>query len=131
MHSIEIEKLINARLLALPNLDLKRVAWVNQNFTPPITGFFIRPTILGGINFMSGMSDKPCLRENGTFIIQCFDREGQGTGNLKRFADALAQHLAYYKADKLELLTPSIIDAGFDPNTKFYQMNVSIGYRYN
>ena len=131
MHSIEIEKLINTRLLALPNLDLKRVAWVNQNFKPPHTGLWIRPTVLGGINFMSGMADKPCLRENGTFIIQCFDREGQGTGNLKRFADALAQHLAYYKADKLELLTPSIIDAGFDPNTKFYQMNVSIGYRYN
>ena len=38
MHSIEIEKLINTRLLALPNLDLKRVAWVNQNFTIPTTG---------------------------------------------------------------------------------------------
>lgn len=131
MHSIEIEKLINARLLALPNLDLKRVAWVNQNFTIPKAGLWIRPTVLGGINFMSGMSDKPCSREVGTVIVQCFDREGQGTGNLKRFADALAQHLAYYKADKLELLTPSIIDAGFDPNTKFYQINVSIGYRYN
>ena len=131
MHSIEIEKLINTRLLALPNLDLKRVAWVNQNFKPPHAGLWIRPTVLGGINFMSGMADKPCLRENGTFIIQCFDREGQGTGNLKRFADTLANHLAYYKADKLELLTPSIIDAGFDPNTKFYQINVSIGYRYN
>ena len=91
----------------------------------------IRPTVLGGVNFMSGMSDKPCSREVGTVIVQCFDREGQGTGNLKRFADALAQHLAYYKADKLELLTPSIIDAGFDPSTKFYQMNVSIEYRYN
>ena len=131
MHSIEIEKLINTRLLALPNLDLKRVAWVNQNFTIPTTGLWIRPTVLGGINFMSGMADKPCLRENGTFIIQVFCRENEGTGNLKRFADALAQHLAYYKADKLELLTPSIIDAGFDPSTKFYQINVSVAYRYN
>ena len=131
MHSIEIEKLIIARLLTWQYFDKSRTARPNVNFKPPHAGFFIRPTILGGINFMSGMADKPCTREVGTVIVQCFDREGQGTGNLKRFTDALANHLAYYKADKLELLAPSIIDAGFDPNTKFYQMNVSIGYRYN
>lgn len=130
MHSIEIEKLINARLLALPNLDLKRVAWVNQNFTPPITGFFIRPTILGGINFMSGMSNEPCLRENGTFIIQVFCRENEGTGNAKVYADSLAKHFAFYKVDKLEILAPSVITVGIDDNN-FYQINVSFPYRYN
>ena len=130
MHSIEIEKLINARLLALPNLDLKRVAWVNKNFKPPTTGFFIRPTILGGINFMSGMSDKPCLRENGTFIIQVFCRENEGTGNAKVYADSLAKHFAFYKVDKLEILAPSVITVGIDDNN-FYQINVSLPYRYN
>ena len=130
MHSIEIEKLINARLLALPNLDLKRVAWVNQNFKPPHTGFFIRPTILGGINFMSGMSNEPCLRENGTFIIQVFCRENEGTGNAKVYADSLAKHFAFYKVDKLEILAPSVITVGIDDNN-FYQINVSFPYRYN
>lgn len=130
MHSIEIEKLINARLLALPNLDLKRVAWLNQNFKPPITGFFIRPTILGGINFMSGMNNKPCLRENGTFIIQVFCRENEGTGNAKVYADSLAKHFAFYKVDKLEILAPSVITVGIDDNN-FYQINVSFPYRYN
>lgn len=130
MHSIEIEKLINARLLALPNLDLKRVAWLNQNFKPPHAGFFIRPTILGGINFMSGMSNEPCLRENGTFIIQVFCRENEGTGNAKVYADSLAKHFAFYKADKLEILAPSVITVGIDDNN-FYQINVSFPYRYN
>lgn len=130
MHSIEIEKLINARLLALPNLDLKRVAWVNQNFKPPHAGFFIRPTILGGINFMSGMSNEPCLRENGTFIIQVFCRENEGTGNAKVYADSLAKHFAFYKVDKLEILAPSVITVGIDDNN-FYQINVSFPYRYN
>ena len=130
MHSIEIEKLINTRLLALPNLDLKRVAWVNQNFKPPHTGIWLRPTVLGGINFMSGMSNEPCLRENGTFIIQVFCRENEGTGNAKAYADSLAKHFAFYKVDKLEILAPSVITVGIDDNN-FYQMNVSIGYRYN
>ena len=130
MHSIEIEKLINTRLLALPNLDLKRVAWLNQNFKPPHAGFFIRPTILGGINFMSGMSNEPCLRENGTFIIQVFCRENEGTGNAKVYADSLAKHFAFYKVDKLEILAPSVITVGIDDNN-FYQINVSFPYRYN
>lgn len=130
MHSIEIEKLINARLLALPNLDLKRVAWLNQNFKPPHAGLWIRPTVLGGINFMSGMSNEPCLRENGTFIIQVFCRENEGTGNAKVYADSLAKHFAFYKVDKLEILAPSVITVGIDDNN-FYQINVSFPYRYN
>ena len=130
MHSIEIEKLINARLLALPNLDLKRVAWVNQNFKPPHAGLWLRPTVLGGINFMSGMSNEPCLRENGTFIIQVFCRENEGTGNAKVYADSLAKHFAFYKVDKLEILAPSVITVGIDDNN-FYQINVSFPYRYN
>ena len=130
MHSIEIEKLINARLLALPNLDLKRVAWLNQNFTIPTTGVWLRPTVLGGINFMSGMSNEPCLRENGTFIIQVFCRENEGTGNAKVYADSLAKHFAFYKVDKLEILAPSVITVGIDDNN-FYQINVSFPYRYN
>ena len=130
MHSIEIEKLIIARLLTWQYFDKSRTARPNVNFKPPHTGFFIRPTILGGINFMSGMSNEPCLRENGTFIIQVFCRENEGTGNAKAYADSLAKHFAFYKVDKLEILAPSVITVGIDDNN-FYQINVSIGYRYN
>lgn len=79
---------------------------------------------------MSGMGDMPCTREVGTVIVQLFDRENTGTGNLKAYADSLARHLSYYKADKLELLTASVIDIGID-GREFYQYNVSIPYRYN
>ena len=63
MHSIEIEKLIMAKLATFPDFSKSRIARPNTNFTPPATGLWIRPTVLGGINFMSGMSDKPCSRE--------------------------------------------------------------------
>ena len=56
MHSIEIEKLIIARLLTWQYFDKSRTARPNVNFKPPTTGFFIRPTVLGGINFMSFLS---------------------------------------------------------------------------
>lgn len=131
MNSIEIEKQIITRLLAYPNLDKTRITRENVNYTPPTTGVWARVTIQGGINFMSGMADTPCTREVGTLIIQCFDRENMGTGNVKTFADNLAKHFAYYQTNNLELLAPSVIDVGFDPNTKFYQYNVSIPYRYN
>ena len=130
MHTLEIEKLVIVRLMTWQYFDKSRTARPNTNFTPPLTGTWIRPTVLGGINFMSGMSDMPCTREVGTVIVQLFDRENTGTGNLKTYADSLASHLSYHKADKLELLTASVIDIGID-GRQFYQYNVSIPYRYN
>ena len=129
MHSIEIETLVMRRLGTFPQFNKARTARVNSNFIPPTTGIWIRPTVLGGINFMSGMSDGPCTREVGTLIVQCFDRENAGTMALKEYADNLAKHFAYYKIDKLELLAPSIVDVGL--NNGFYQYNVSLPYRYN
>ena len=130
MNSLEIEKQIMTRLLAYPNLDKSRVARANVNFTPPTTGIWMRPSVLGGINTTSSIGSQPCLRENGTFAIQIFDREGNGTGAIKAFADSLAKHFAYYQTLNLELLEPSIVNVGIDERG-FYQMNLLIPYRFN
>lgn len=131
MHSLEIEKQIIAHLLTCPGLDSKRVTSENVNYTPPTTGVWARVTVLGGINFISGLADTPCTREVGTLVIQCFDRENTSIIGVKTFADNLAKHFAYYQTDKLELLAPSVIYVGLNTDTKFFQYNVSIPYRYN
>lgn len=129
MNSLTIEKIIMSHLLTLPNFDKTKVARVNHNFTPPPTGIWYRVNIVGGVNVVACINEKPCTREIGTLILQVFDRENNGTAKLKQACDELAKHFAYFSQENLELLTPSIINVGVDNG--FYQMNVSISYRYN
>lgn len=129
MHSLEIEKSIIQHLMTWQYFKKEHTARLNRNFIPPKTGVWIRPTVLGGVNHIACMNEKPHIREVGTLIIQVFDRENAGTADLKRQADSLAQHFSCVLLDSLELLAPSINDVGV--NDGFYQINVSIPYRYN
>lgn len=131
MNNIEIERLIMAKLLTYPNLDLTRVQRENFNFTTPLSGMWIKASVKPSTSFMSGMADKPCTREIGIFYIQIFNKENNGTGKQKAYADNLANHFEYYKIDKLELLTPTLVDVGFDSTVNAYQMNLQVPYRYN
>lgn len=129
MNSVTIENLILSRMQAWQYFDVKRIARMNRKFTLPKDGIWSRVTIKGGINQIHSMSDKPCILQVGTVIVQLFDHIGNGTYAIKIQADSLAHHLGCYTVDKLELLAPSIIDVGDDGNG-FHQVNVSIPYRY-
>lgn len=129
MNSLEIEKQIMTHLTKWEYFNKERTARPNRNFTPPKTGVWIRVSVVGGINHITCMNDKPCVREVGTLIIQLFDHENTGTAELKRHADSLARHLSCHKTEKLELLATSIINAGADEG--IYQINVSVPYRFN
>lgn len=129
MNSLEIEKLIMTKLVSWQYFSKERTARLNRNFIPPKVGVWIRPTILGGVNSIACIADKPCIREVGTLIIQLFDRENTGTAELKKYADSLAQYLGCQLLGQLELLAPSVIHVGITDG--FYQINVSIPYRYN
>lgn len=131
MNNIEIEKLIMTRLLTYPDLDKTRVQRVNVNFATPSTGMWIKIVIVGGGNFISGLADTPCTRETGVFYIMIYNRENNGTGTQKAYADNLGKHFAYYQSNQLQLMTPSLVDVGFDPSVNAYQMNVVIPYVYN
>lgn len=129
MNSQQIENLILLRLRAWQEFDPKRAVRANLKFETPTDGIWLRVTIKGGINQLHGMNTKPCVLQVGTVIIQLFDRIGNGTKAIKTRADSLANHLGCYSTGKLELLAPSVIDMGDDGNG-FYQINVSIPYRY-
>ena len=129
MNSVKIENLILSRIQSWQHFDDKRIERTNRKCIVPKTGVWSRVTIKGGINSIGSLSDKPCIKEVGTVIVQLFDRIGCGTKTIKAQADSLANHLGCYTVDKLELLAPSIIDVGDDGNG-FYQINVSIPYRY-
>ena len=129
MNSAKIENLILSRIKDWQHFDDKRIVRTNRKFVVPETGVWSRVTIKGGINSIASLSDKPCIKEVGTVIVQLFGCIGNGTGEIKKQADSLANHLGCYTVDKLELLAPSIIDVGDDGNG-FYQINVSIPYRY-
>lgn len=129
MNSQLIENLILSRMQAWQYFDVKRIERTNRKCVVPKTGVWSRVTIKGGINHIQSMSDKPCILQVGTVIVQLFDRIGNGTREIKARADSLANHLGCYTVDKLELLAPSVIDIGDDGNG-FYQINVLIPYRY-
>lgn len=129
MNSVKIENLILSRIKEWEHFDDKRIERTNRKCVVPKTGVWSRVTIKGGINHIQSMSDKPCILQVGTVIVQLFDRIGNGTQAIKTRADSLANHLGCYTADKLELLAPSVIDIGDDGNG-FYQINVLIPYRY-
>lgn len=131
MNSLEIEKQIMTHLMNWERFNQSNTARVNRPFTPPSKGVWIRVTVLGGVNHIASVNNAPKVREVGTLIIQLFDRENTGTAQLKRHADSLANHLSCQilgDDGKLELLAPSIINVGNGDG--FYQVNVSVPYRY-
>lgn len=131
MHNLEIEKLVMQRLITFAAFDKTRMARVNVNFTPPTTGIWIRPSILPTSSKMTGMSNKPCIREIGFVVIEVFDRENVGTGALKDYVDKLGEYMQLIQLGKLDLLEASCDDAGFDEVYKMYKLIIRIPYRYN
>ena len=100
----------------------------NMNFRPPKKGIWGRVTVLGGINHINSVSDEPCVLEVGTLIVQLFTAENSGTVAIKTQADSLAKHLKAKQLERLELLTPSIINV---PSIDgIYQINITVPYRY-
>ncbi|WP_019518984.1 hypothetical protein [Faucicola boevrei] len=128
MNSLTIEKIIMSHLLTLPNFDKSKVARVNHNFTPPVTGVWYRVNITGGVNTVACINDTPCTREIGTLIIQYLAVKIQARQRLNKRVMNWS-HFAYFSQENLELLTPSIIFVGVDNG--FCQYNVSVPYWYN
>lgn len=103
--------------------------WTTQNgFFEPVGDVWFRLSLLTGLNEMSGMADQPMTREHGIVSIQIFDRRGDGVS--RETADSLSRHLAYWREDALELLTPSTASVGLTDES-FYQTNLTIPYRFN
>lgn len=127
MNSLEIEGLVMSRFSQWEYFDKKTTARANQDFTPP-KGQWCRVSLQGGINRISSINQATCIQELGLVIIQLFELENLGTAKLKAKADSLARHLGCYQKDRLELLAPSIINAG--QSNGYYQINVQIPYRY-
>ncbi|WP_394261481.1 phage tail terminator-like protein [Moraxella boevrei] len=96
MNGLTIEKIIMSHLLTLPNFDKSKVARVNHNFTPPVTGVWYRVNITGGVNTVACINDTPCTREIGTLIIQVFDRENTGTAKIKQACDELEPFCLFF-----------------------------------
>ncbi|WFF39291.1 DUF4128 domain-containing protein [Moraxella nasibovis] len=128
MNSVDIENKVLKHLTAWEHFDKTRFFRSNRKFEPPNNGIWQVVSIVGGINRIQSMSDKPCILQLGTVIVQVFAHIGLGTQGIKMQADSLANHLACYTDGKLELLAPSIINA--DASNGFYQINVSVPYRY-
>lgn len=109
--------------------DLKRVALDNRNFKTPSDGIWYWLTIQHGVNLMAGMADEPMTRELGAAVIQIFYPNNTNTRTAKQIADSLGNHFKYYRIDKLELMTPSVINV--PQREDGYQLNVRIPFRYN
>ncbi|MFB6349483.1 phage tail terminator-like protein [Moraxella sp. ZJ142] len=127
MNSQYIEQLLLTHFQSWQGFDAKRYARDNRNFTIPKDGVWGRITVLGGVNQIASVSDKPCILEQGTLIIQLFCAENVGTAEIKQRADSLARHFGTKQIQQLETLAASVIYVGFD---KFYQINVSVPWRY-
>lgn len=128
MNSLDIEKRFMQYFVLWQHYTKDRTARVNRQFTPPSDGVWWRVTFIGGINQFACMAQRPCVREVGQVVVQFFVAENAGTAEIKRLADSLCQHLHGYDDVHLELLAPSIVNV--TPSHGFYQINVSVPYRY-
>lgn len=129
MNSTTIERLILSHIARWEHFNPALMGKDNVNFKPPKKGVWGRVTVLGGINHINSVSDEPCVLEVGTLIVQLFTAENSGTVEIKTQADSLAKHLKAKQLERLELLAPSIINVGNSDG--FYQVNVSVPYRYH
>lgn len=129
MNSALIESLILNHMRAWASFQPTRFAEDNINFTTPVDGIWYRLTVQHGINLMVGMADTPCTRELGAVVVQVFYPSNKRTESAKRLADSLGSHFQYYRTDKLEFMTASVINVPERENG--YQLNVRIPFRYN
>lgn len=129
MNNELIDSFILAHMKAWQNFQPLRFAEDNINFKTPLDGIWYRLTVQHGINLMAGMADEPVTRELGAAVIQIFYPNNKRTESAKRLADSLGDHFKYYRIDKLELMTPSVINVPQRENG--YQLNVRIPFRYN
>ena len=129
MNNELIDSLILAHMRAWQHFQPLRFAEDNINFKTPLDGIWYRLTVQHGINLMVGMADTPCTRELGAVVVQIFYPNNQNTLSAKRLADSLGNHFKYYRIDKLELMTPSVINV--PQREDGYQINVRIPFRYN
>lgn len=129
MNNALIDSLIQAHMMAWSGFVAERYATDNINFETPSDGIWYRLTVQHGINLMVGMASEPCTRELGAVVIQVFYPNNRRTESAKRLADSLGSHFQYYRIDKLEFMTASIINVPQRENG--YQLNVRIPYRFN
>lgn len=135
MNNLQIRNAITQRMLDFQGIEPKRVDHPNQQFrfSVPDTGLWCRLHIDYGGSFMVGVADRPCVRRTGSVVIQCFQRARRETVDLVRLVDAIEEHFAFHRVDRLELLEASIITVG-NPHVRgapghYYQVNVVIPYR--
>ena len=128
MNSFHIEQTLLTHIKSWEHFDNVPLplARENRNFKPP-DGIWGRVTILGGVNQVRSISNTPNILQQGTLVIQLFCPQDLGTVAIKQKADSLANHLQTRRFGRLELLAPSIINAGFHD---YYQINVSVAWRY-
>lgn len=126
MNSFHIEQTLLTHIKAWDYFDDVPLSKENRNFKPP-DGIWGRVTILGGVNQVRSISNTPDILQQGTLVIQLFCPQDLGTVAIKQKADSLANHLQTRRFGRLELLAPSIINAGFHD---YYQINVSVAWRY-
>lgn len=134
MNNVEIETLIWNRIAEWDHEvhgseQFSRFAMENANFEIPESGLWYEVTIQHGMNYMSGMADKPMTRELGALVIQIFSPENTLTFEAKKMGDSLARHFQYYQKGKLTMLTASAHSVGL--TEVGYQYNVRIPFRYN
>ena len=123
-----IEQHIMKRLSLWQYFNMNMVARENENFTPPLTGIWIRPVVLGGINSIASVLTDGCVKVVGQLTIQVFVPKNSRTYRAKEIAGSLRKHFEMYSVDKLQLLAGSVITAG--DNGDYYQYNVVVPYEY-
>lgn len=89
MNSLQIEQTILGHIKSWEYFDDVPLAKDNRN-VKPTNGVWGRVAILGGINSIMSLSDKPCILQVGTLVVQLFCAENQGTVKIKTWADSLA-----------------------------------------
>lgn len=131
MNDIEIESLVMQQLASFPLLVKDNVARPNVNFDPTkVKGVWFRINFKPITSAISSITSDPCVTDYGMVVIQVFDKPNVGTGNVKRYANALAKHLSLKRlGTNLDMLAATSLDIGDDGNG-FYQINVNIPYQF-
>lgn len=129
MHDDTIEQLVMKHLTAFSMFDVKRVTRPNVNFIPPATGIWTRVNIQTSTSQITSITTNPCTTDYGYVTFQVFDRENTGTGNIKKFASALAKHFNCKQFGQLDLEAAYVVNVGND-NNGFYQLNVQIPFKF-
>lgn len=134
MNDVLIESLVMQHLALMPNLNRANVKRENINFDPAkITGIWLQVNLRASVSIATSITTDPCVTDYGQIIFQVFDKENNGTGAVKTYANKLAAHFnckqLFSKDDLLDLQAATTITVGADGNG-FYQVNVVIPYQF-